>query len=278
MDASTYHRSLQLPYGSATVVAHSPTGSHRRVAAARGPPGPSGRGRAVPPTPRSRCRPGRRRAASSSSDRLLAAARAQASGPPRARTRRRLRAAWCARSSASRCRSPVPARCSAGSRRLWARRWLLRSATSPCTSPRRSRWRTRRRSALPMPKARAATVQRVAEAVAAGDLVIGPGVERAELARPSARAPRHRSLDRRLRRASGARRSRRLPADGPRCASRAGAPGRTGGPAARGGAGRSVATVAVVRVAAPLDEPVELNAARTLLRPARDAVLADWVR
>ena len=48
-----------------------------------------------------------------------------------------------------------------------------------------------------MPAARAATVQRAAAAVAAGDLAVDPGVERDDLRDRLRRPPRHRPVDRR---------------------------------------------------------------------------------
>ena len=72
-----------------------------------------------------------------------------------------------------------------------------------------------------MPRARAAALRGVAAAIADGRVVIDPGADRERAPRRAARAPGHRTVDRRVRADARGRRSGRVPRVGPRGAARA---------------------------------------------------------
>ena len=261
VDATTYRRTLELPFGAATVALSPRARAHRLHPAPRRPARPAGRGATVPPALRSRRRSGRghRAPRGGPAPRTVGRASIRACGSPATST---ASSCWCARSSASRCPSPVPAPCSDGSRRHSGTRVRCPTEISTSTSRARRRSRPRRsgrsHAAAPGPRRCSAwrrrsppvscssTRARIARRCAASLLAI-PGVgpwtveyvALRALGDPDAFLP----TDLGVRRCPGAPRGSGRRAVGP-------------------GAGRALAALALLRAHAPLDEPRGLTNSR----------------
>ena len=260
-DGATYRRSLRLNHGNA-VIAVSPgpssPGSQRGDVhpAARQRGRRAGRRPALPPAarPRRRSRHDRRALRRRPDPR---AARSQATRPAVAGPSRRRRTARPERCSVSRCPSTGRARSPADSSPRSASRWQSPSTASPTRSRPRSDRRLRDRATSRCPRPGARTDRTPASSWPTGGIVIDAGSDRDEIVPQLESLAGHRPVDRQLRGAAGARRSRRVPADRHRCAQRARAPRcrlvRRRTPLRRC---RIVATVAVVRAAPPLGEAV----------------------